>query len=380
MAETLRREWPVDPLYVRCALAALLVTRVCPALNPLPWGAGLAASYVNDSGIADNPAVLFAEDFEGFSGSTISWSDIGAFDNVYGTLSITRDVAEVHEGAQSVEITHTGTGTHGADKELAGHDTLFVRYYIKFGPAFPGVHHAGMGVRGGPEGALFTNPTGTRPNGTNHFMCYFDHLSPLHSWGPPDNTTPPGYAYNYCYHMDQSSNYGDNILPSGLLNNTYPFSDDFVPRPNVVPELDRWTCCEIMVQCNTLDSANGRVALWIDGELVADHPGLRFRSVDAITSRFVSLSTYASEERPGRTLWYDDIVVATAYVGPMGSGAGVVPRLQSRPVPVTDCTITQHTLRGRQMVPSNHTAPGMHVLRVGAPGTASTHTGILDMR
>jgi hypothetical protein len=368
-------------LHLLATAAALLLAGLCSAaLPPLPQGAGLAASYVNDSGIAADPAVLFAENFERFSGQQITWSDIGDFDNVYGTLSITRDAAETHAGAQSVSVTHTGTGTHGADKEVPGHDTLFVRFYMRFSPSFPGVHHAGMGIRGGPPDALFTNPTGIRPNGTNHFMCYLDHLSPLHSWNPPGNDTPPGYAYDYCYHMDQASNYGDNILPSGLLNGTYPFSDDFVPLPDVVPPLDHWNCYEIMVRCNAPSGADGRVGLWIDGELVADHPGLRFRTTSSITARYVSLSTYSSQYVAGQTLWYDDIVMATAYIGPMGSGAAVAPLPTYAHRPAGNGLVGNlYDLRGRPLPAQRGGAPGARMERT-LTGSAAVQVHTTSIR
>jgi hypothetical protein len=136
---------------------------------------------------------------------------------------------------------------------------------------------------------------------------------------------------------------------------------DFVPRPNVVPALDQWTCCEIMVQCNTPDTANGRVALWIDGELVADHPGLRFRSVEYIKAGYVSLSTYASQEQSGRSLWYDDIVVATEYVGPMGTGAAVAPSSGRASARTTGGGAVSHSLLGRKVRPSGLVAPGVYV-------------------
>jgi hypothetical protein len=297
----------------------LLACLSFPALTPLPSGQGLATSYSNDSGIASNPSVLFADNFEAFTGPRISWADgIGGWGNAFGTLAITRDAAKVHAGKQCVEVNHTASlGSHGAAKEIAGCDTVFVRFYLKFAASFPSVHHAGMGIRGGPAGALFNDPTGSKPNGTNFFTCYLDHLSTIHGWQPAADSVPPGWVYDYCYHMDQTSNYGDVLLSSGDLNNRYPFSPDFTARPNVVPLRDRWNCYEIMVQNNTLGSANGRVAIWVDGALVADHPGLRFRTADSIKARYVSLSTYSSAYVAGQTLWYDDVVIAKSYIGPM---------------------------------------------------------------
>jgi hypothetical protein len=231
----------------------------------LPAGPGLAAAFPGDAGIVGHADVLFSENFEGFSGDGISWAEMGDWDNVYGDLLITRTGSNVNHGSQALLVTHIQPRAHGAVKEVAGYDTLFVRYYMKVHARFPGCHHTGMYVRGGQQNALWDNPTGRKPTGVDHFIAGFDCLSPLHDWDPPENDTPPGWAYCYCYHMDQAGGYGDVILPGGLMDGSYPFAEVFTPRPNVTPQRDRWTCYEIMVQCNTPGERNGRVGLWIDG-------------------------------------------------------------------------------------------------------------------
>ncbi|MBN1674706.1 MAG: hypothetical protein JXR37_26920 [Kiritimatiellae bacterium] len=298
------------------------------ALPPLPEGAGLAAAYPDDAGIAGHADVLFTENFESFSGDRISWSEIGGWDNVYGNLLITRDAANVNRGSQAVRITCTGTAqqSHGVVKQVAGQERLFVRWYMKFHPAFPGCHHTGLSIRGGRAGDLFANPTGTVPNGTNFFWVCLDHLSPLHSWNPAANTEPPGWVYNYCYHMDQDTGWGDVLLSTGPLNGSDKLGPDFVPRPNVTPPRDRWICYELMVQNNTPGERDGRVGVWIDGNLVADHPNLRFRGIAEIASRFINLGVYSSAVFADQTVWYDDLVAATRYIGPIAAGnVDVVP-------------------------------------------------------
>ena len=247
----------------------------------------------------------------------MSPQEIGDWGNIYGTLRVNRNLSHVHSGRQSIQISHPTPRTHGADIELAVQDTLFVRYYMKFQATFPGSHHTGMVIRGGEAGSLLDNPTGTRPNGTNHFVATFDHLSPMQEWGSAENDNSPGYSYNYLYHMDQVSEYGDILLPIGRENGGGLFDEAFVPRSNFVPERDRWYGFEPMVQVNTPGVKNGRLALWVDGELIADHPHRRFRTVDTIQARVVSLSSNSSRIDPNKTIWYDDIVVATEYIGPM---------------------------------------------------------------
>jgi hypothetical protein len=287
-------------------------------LPKLPEGTGLAGLYPGDQGISGDQSVLFYENFEGYKGNSISKAEMGGWDHFYNDLVITRDKANVNTGKQALQITHQVVPRAiGAVKEVAGYDTLFLRFYMKFHPLFPGSHHAGMYIRGGLPGGLLGNPTGTRPNGTDHFYASLDHLFPQHGASPDDNDTPPGFIYNYCYHMDQKDIYGDIILPSGNRNGTNMLGPDFVPRPNKNPERNRWYCYELMVQCNTPGESNGRVAIWLDGVLLADHPNLRFRTVEQVKARFVTLSTYTSRKQDNNIMWYDDIVVATKYIGPI---------------------------------------------------------------
>jgi hypothetical protein len=289
------------------------------AKNPkLPEGRGLATRYPGDKGIKSDKAVVFAENFEGFKGEKFTLADKGGWDHFYNDLEITRDKKNVNTGNQALQITHIVVPRAvGAVKEVAGYDTLFVRFYMKFHPQFPGTHHAGMYIRGGLPGGLLDNPTGTRPKGTDHFNAALDHLFPQHGASPDENNTPPGWIYNYCYHMDQKDIYGDIILPSGNLNGTNKLGEDFVPLQNINPERNRWYCYEIMIQCNTPGSSDGRVAIWLDGVLLADHPNLRFRTVEEVKARYVTISTYTSRKEENNILWYDDIVVATKYIGPI---------------------------------------------------------------
>ena len=57
----------------------------------------------------------------------------------------------------------------------------------------------------------------------------------------------------------------------------------------------------------------------MDGVLQGDFPNLRLRNVDTLKVNNVYLSSYSSRIRPNQTLWYDDVVVATSYIGPQVS-------------------------------------------------------------
>jgi hypothetical protein len=291
---------------------------------PFPEGDGLAAEYPGDIGIEDDPAVLFADGFETVEGEFLTteyreehpddWNH--KWDRAWHRLRITQAPANVHSGRKALEATHVEPQSYGVDKDFVdGFDTLFVRYYMKVHPEFPGCHHTGMCLMAGAPGIDQGAATGTRPDGTNHFMVCLD----TERGGRRSRRLPPGRLNIYCYHMDQVGQWGDIFYPTGRVRpreNEGFFGEDFVARPDRIPERGRWYCYELMVKANTPGQADGRVAFWVDGELAGDFPGIRFRTDDALKLNQVVLNSYSSRRGENKTLWYDDVVVATSYIGP----------------------------------------------------------------
>src|SRR6185295_11651839 len=89
----------------------------------------------------------------------------------------------------------------------------------------------------------------------------------------------------------------------------------------IIPDRDKWICYELMVKANTPGKRDGRIAFWVDGKLAADFPNLRLRDVDALKSNRVSLGLYTQNDmiRGPIVMWYDDVVVATSYIGPVAT-------------------------------------------------------------
>jgi MYXO-CTERM domain-containing protein len=314
---------PARNAAVLFSIAVVLVVPQFVAAQPLPEGdTGIAAQYPNDVGIGGDPAVVFHEDFEGVTGGTIT-SGGSAFDAVYGDNSITQQPANVHGGVQAVERIHASPGSFGGVKYLGtGYDTVHLRYYMKYHAQFPGCHHTGGGLyaAAGSGYVQIGDITGVRPDGTNHFQAYLDDMAPFFSWNPPGNDTPPGWLNIYCYNMDQGSQWGDLFFPDGMIlpgASGVDFGTEFTARPNFVPERDRWYSFEIMMQANTPGQSDGRIAIWVDGRLTGDFPNLQLRSTDSLKVNHLAISTYSSEIHPNKTLWYDDVVAATSYIGPM---------------------------------------------------------------
>jgi hypothetical protein len=72
-----------------------------------------------------------------------------------------------------------------------------------------------------------------------------------------------------------------------------------------------------MVKTNTPGERDGRVACWVDGKLIADFPNLRFRDIASLKIDRFGLCLYIANNRLRENKkWYDDVVAATAYIGP----------------------------------------------------------------
>ena len=305
-------------------ILAFLLTGICitqaETLYPLlPDGEGIAVNYPGDTNIAHDPAVVFTENFESYPDSNFTGSSRWSYSWGKGA-NIVLDTENVHSGHKALEHVHNETlGGGGARKILnSGYDTLHVRYYMKYHEQFPGSHHAG----GVAISSKNYTRAGTRPDGTNLFLVLGDALAPFLDWSPPGNR-PPGFLHVYVYHMDQNSQYGTQFFPSGkVMGGTINFGDSFVPMPDIILERDRWYCYELMVKLNTPDKRDGRIALWIDGKIAGDWHNIRFRTVKSLKADQFWLDSYSSQIHENKTLWFDDIVGATSYIGPMtGTGS-----------------------------------------------------------
>jgi hypothetical protein len=82
--------------------------------------------------------------------------------------------------------------------------------------------------------------------------------------------------------------------------------------------LDHWYCNEYLVQANTPGIRDGRVAVWVDGKLVADFQNLRFRDIESLKIDHFGLSFHVKTNPKGvAKKWYDNVVAASSYIGPV---------------------------------------------------------------
>jgi len=305
------------------AIGAIAVAR--PSAD-LPEGQGIAAKRAGDGGIARHPSVLFADGFETVTGDRLTdgilaegddrsrWNH--AWDHAWGACAIGRTAGSVHSGKQSLELSLDGPGSIGLSKYLRpGRDRVFLRYYVRYAENFPGAHHVGGAIEARAPGVPHANP-GVVPNGSNKITVLLDH------WSFEPGMTPPGPLVAYVYHMDQQHQWGEQFYPSGTIQpqeneRRKLFGAEFVSRTDLVPERGRWYCYELMAEAGAPGTRGGRVAFWVDGKLRADFPNLRFRTTADLKFNRVDLGLYESRQNGRKKVWFDDVVVATEYIGPM---------------------------------------------------------------
>jgi len=78
-----------------------------------------------------------------------------------------------------------------------------------------------------------------------------------------------------------------------------------------------------MVKANTPGLRDGRIAVWVNGALVADFLNLRLRDTTDLTIERMSLGLHAGSSPRLNKKWYDNLVVATSYIGPIGSSVSL---------------------------------------------------------
>jgi hypothetical protein len=279
----------------------------------LPQDFGLSAKYPGDIGIEKDPSVLFADNFE--SGDLRKW------DERRGQVVVTGE--KPHGGRRCVQMEMTrGRNTGGDAKKwfLPGADAVHARFYVKFSPDYQYNHHfvTLLANQRGNKWSAF-GKAGKKPDGT----YYSSGMEPWFAWG---KNPPPGEVNLYSYYLDMelyrkmNQYWGNAFFPPG------PGKGAAAGPARVVPPLDRWQCWEFMIQANTAPGkADGSQALWVDGKLVGAFAGIRWRADGDLKVNCLWLQHYGCDSSdPTRRFWkqrqavcFDDVVVATRYIGPM---------------------------------------------------------------
>ncbi|MBN1671066.1 MAG: hypothetical protein JXR37_08545 [Kiritimatiellae bacterium] len=300
---------------------------------------GLAANYPGDEGITIDSNVVFVEDFEQASTAAVfaHWDEIKTGSN----MTFSADVPAGSAGTKSLMMTHIGgegTGCHLYRRLLPGYDRLHARWYVKFDPDTYEIHHFGTALGGyNPPTRWPQGGAGIRPSGDDRFSAAVEPFGSAWRWD------------FYSYWM------GMRACPTGDC-----WGNDFVNDASLSVARGQWICVELMLQMNDPCTAtNGEMALWIDGEpfsrdgQIISHlrpgspkgywvwdswhadparepfEGFRWRAVPELSINYIWTSLYMTKPPEGYVsrVWFDHIVVAKTYIGPMkpASPDGVPP-------------------------------------------------------
>ena len=289
---------------------------------------GLAAKYLGDAGIEGDPAVIFAEDFEEGSLDAV-WKRWESVENK-GIMSLAADVPPGSSGTHSLLLSHVGGKSNGGNlyrRLLPGYDKLYMRFYVKFDPNCAPIHHF-VHVGGyNPPTPWAQGGAGIRPSGGERFTTGVEPYGDKWRWD------------FYSYWMEMRSS------PDGKS-----WGHDFINDSALKAERGKWTCVELMMKMNEpVTKSNGEQALWIDGrpwekngQVISHlgegfprgkwiwdsfHPdpngtpfeGFRWRSTPDLKLSFLWLLLYITDAPAGHIskVWFDHIVVARAYIGPV---------------------------------------------------------------
>lgn len=306
---------------------------------------GIASKYRADAGIERDPQVLFVENFEEPTVADVQsrWESVGDGES----MSFAADVPAGSGGRQSL-LMDRQSGPGGAlYRRLKnadggwGADQVFARYYVKFAEDCGEVHHFGTCLGGNNPATPWPSvKAGFPPGGDKGFWSGIEPFGSSWTWD----------YYTYWQDMRGSP-------PRGQT-----WGNVFVRDPSLKVDRGRWICIEQMIRMNDVGDSNGEQALWIDGKRIshlkkgeprglwifdkfnpgqggegvrwnrdkgdresftvpadgAPFEGFRWRSVPELNVNFVWLYIY-TQKPPGHRIrvWFDDVVVATDYIGPI---------------------------------------------------------------
>ncbi len=229
-----------------------------------------------------------------------------------GHTRLTQEPSHVHRGTGALQVTapnrsgkSSGAGVIGW-LGPQGYDQLYMRRYVKFADDYDqgNLNHTGGGLAGvaGSDKWFGMGKAGIRPKGDDWFSSRFE---PWRDWGRYE---PPGYMFLYTYWMDMRRDRDGNFWG----NNLVPAEND-----RIAIKRGRWYCWEHMIKVNTIGKADGELAAWIDGKLYIHYRGFRWRSDEDVRLKRFELMVYIHKSERDNTVWYDDLVISTGYVGPL---------------------------------------------------------------
>jgi hypothetical protein len=271
-----------------------------------PSGPGIAAARVGDAGLRDHPDVIFADDFE--SGQVgESWDETSNKDGK--VLTLADPGKDAGHGTRSLRVeARLGHNTGGGlTKWFAPADPVFIRFYTRFDDGCNYVHHfvtlrANKGLRGADKWSGFGG-AGLKPEGSTRFS------TAIEPWGNWAAWTPPGRWNFYSYWHEMAP-----ARDGKFWGNSFG-----VPSAPLIPR-GKWIGVEFMLKHNTPGKPDGEQAFWIDGVLQGHWQGINWRTDAGLNANALTLESYVTErwtKQEVNVVWFDNVVIARRYIGPM---------------------------------------------------------------
>jgi hypothetical protein len=295
---------------------------------------GLAAAYPDDVGIADDPYVLAAEDFETGAVTIPTEEDRYAANvEVVDYQAYTGGYSARHswpEGLNGPTCRHP----LGADAFVDEQPAIFARMCFLYDDSFhPGDLSLAVGVKG--FGVYAESPgtnANTRCDGTN----WYDASIQFVGWGPSqkpeanDGFLWVGHLYSYNPAPERAVAELGEMNVSEASDGGTPYRFSVYAEPFLYLRFGEWTCFEVGLSLNTPGFSNGEARLWQDGVLISRVTHMRYRDIPELVPTSVHLNLHRTTENFPQTMvrYADNIVIARRYIGPVARtreprGAGV---------------------------------------------------------
>ncbi len=300
---------------------------------------GIATEHPNDVGLERDRRVLFIERFDQGELPAVlkRWTDASNRDNA--VLSLVEDGPTGRGRALRMTATiGRNTGGNLYKRLDRGVDRVYARFYVKFPDDAGYIHHFVHLGGYNPPTNWPQGGAGSRPRGNDRFTVGIE------PYGGNGRLKPPGAWNFYAYWPEMKVSAGGRYWGNSMTP----------VRPAVLPR-GRWQCVEVMLKLNDPAKRDGELALWLDGETIMHirrgvprsrwtgmgfqllekggepFEGFRWRTTAQQKINFFWLLHYVTEGALRRNgvrdmskpnhVFFDHIVVATEYIGPIKAPA-----------------------------------------------------------
>ncbi len=259
--------------------------------------------------------VVFCTDFE--EGDLETWNDWDQ--NPEDQNDVVPDDGPHGLDGNHVVRMRVAPGDDGSDlvKQLPGfYDALYARWWVKLEPGYdldvssalwPGLHAGGHDMLG---------TSNWLPSGSDRFTVVTSHDIATHQL-----TTKLDYRGMYQDCADPDGGCYRDELPcmrdDGESLCTKPHHRE--GTLDVAIEKSRWYCVELFVDAGTpvaTDAeADGRIALWLDDELLFEFDDLWFRTTADLKLDVLWMNEYTGGVHGDEGVLYDDVIVSRSRIG-----------------------------------------------------------------